>query len=75
MHNNTGLGEARNSIIVRTADMLIAIAGKYGTLSEIAFSLAFGKPVVGLFSWENIEGIHYRHNPIDAVASAFKLIE
>jgi uncharacterized protein (TIGR00725 family) len=48
----TGIGEARNTIIIRTAQAVIAIGGSYGTLSEIAFALAFGVPVVGLGTWE-----------------------
>ena len=48
----TGIGEARNAIITRTAQAVIAIGGSYGTLSEIAFALAFGVPVVGLGTWE-----------------------
>src|SRR5512137_2804296 len=40
----TGFGEGRNVIIVRTADLLIAVGGEYGTLSEIAFALKAGKP-------------------------------
>jgi hypothetical protein len=47
----TGIGEARNSIITRTAEAAIAIGGSYGTLSEIAFALGFGTPVVGLRTW------------------------
>ena len=42
----TGLGIGRNVIIARTADALIAVGGAYGTLSEIAFALQMGKPVV-----------------------------
>ena len=48
----TGLGEARNLIIVRSAIALIAIAGEYGTLSEIAFSLKLQKPLIGLRTWQ-----------------------
>jgi len=48
----TGLGEARNAIITRTAQAVIAIGGSYGTLSEIAFALRFGTPLVGLGTWE-----------------------
>ncbi|MGH7601866.1 MAG: TIGR00725 family protein, partial [bacterium] len=44
----TGLNDARNVIIARSADGVIAVDGEYGTLSEIAFSLKFGKPVIGL---------------------------
>jgi uncharacterized protein (TIGR00725 family) len=48
----TGLGEARNVIIARASDALIAVGGSYGTLSEIAFALKFGKPVISLDSWK-----------------------
>lgn len=48
----TGLGEARNAVIARSADALIAVGGEYGTLSEIAFSLKIGKPVYGIGTWE-----------------------
>jgi uncharacterized protein (TIGR00725 family) len=48
----TGLGEARNLIVVRSSDAIVAIGGQYGTLSEIAFALRFQKPVVGLNTWE-----------------------
>ncbi len=50
----TGLGEARNAVIVRTAQALVAIAGGYGTLSEIGFALKLGKPLVGLHTWQPI---------------------
>ncbi|MFQ6106416.1 MAG: TIGR00725 family protein [Thermoplasmata archaeon] len=47
----TGLGYARNAVIAVASDVLIAIGGKYGTLSEIAHALNLGKKVVGLGSW------------------------
>jgi uncharacterized protein (TIGR00725 family) len=47
----TGVGEARNAIIVLSADAVIAIDGEYGTLSEIALALNNGKPVVGMSTW------------------------
>ncbi len=47
----TGLGEARNLIIVRTADVVIAVGGEYGTLSEIALARKIGRVVVGLGTW------------------------
>ena len=52
----TGINEARNLAIIRTADALIAVGGSYGTLSEIGFALKAGKKVVGLRSWD-IKGI------------------
>jgi len=47
----TGLGEARNVLVVRAADAIVAVDGEYGTLSEIAFALSARKPVVGLGTW------------------------
>lgn len=48
----TGLGEIRNCLIVRSAEAMIAIGGGAGTLSEIAFALVLGKPVVGIDTWQ-----------------------
>jgi hypothetical protein len=47
----TGIGEARNAIIARTAQVAIAVGGSYGTLSEIGFALGFNVPVIGLGTW------------------------
>jgi uncharacterized protein (TIGR00725 family) len=47
----TGFGPARNIIIVKSSQAVIAIGGGYGTLSEISFALKFGVPVVGLSTW------------------------
>nr|WP_236953750.1 LOG family protein [Methanopyrus sp. SNP6] len=44
----TGLGEARNALVVRAGDAVIAVAGGWGTLSEISLAKKMGKPVVGL---------------------------
>lgn len=52
----TGLGYARNVLVVRAAKAVIAISGEYGTLSEIAFAFNEGKPIVGVDTWE-IKGI------------------
>ena len=52
----TGLGEARNAIIVRVAAGVVAVGGGYGTLSEIAFAMRAGKPVVGIGTWEIARG-------------------
>jgi uncharacterized protein (TIGR00725 family) len=62
----TGLGEARNALVVRAADALIAVGGGYGTLSEIALALKAGKHVVGLGSWD-IEGVERVDTPEAAV--------
>jgi uncharacterized protein (TIGR00725 family) len=52
----TGINEARNLAIIRTSDVLIAVGGSYGTLSEIGFALKMGKKVIGLKTWD-IKGI------------------
>jgi hypothetical protein len=48
----TDMGEARNALVVRAADVVIAIDGEFGTLSEIALALRTGTPVVGIDTWE-----------------------
>ena len=48
----TGLGEARNALVVRAVDVLVAVGGGYGTLSEIGLALRTGTPVVGIGTWE-----------------------
>jgi uncharacterized protein (TIGR00725 family) len=48
----TGLGEARNILVVRSAQAVIAVGGEFGTLSEIAFALKLGIPVIGLKTWQ-----------------------
>jgi uncharacterized protein (TIGR00725 family) len=47
----TGLGGARNIIVVKSAHVVIAVDGSYGTLSEIGYALKNGIPVVGLNTW------------------------
>lgn len=65
----TGLGEMRNALIVRCADALIAVGGGPGTLSEVAFALKTGVPVVALASFE-LDGVIAASGPADAVARA-----
>ncbi|UCD15690.1 MAG: TIGR00725 family protein [Candidatus Omnitrophota bacterium] len=62
----TGLGYARNILVVRAADVVVAVDGKYGTLSEIAFALNEAKPVIGIDTWD-IKGIKKIDNPKDAI--------
>jgi uncharacterized protein (TIGR00725 family) len=69
----TGLSHARNAIVVRSADAIIAINGQYGTLSEIALGLAQGTPVVGLRTWE-ISGLVPAETAEEAVDRALELI-
>lgn len=70
----TGFGIGRNVIIARTADAIIAIGGEYGTLSEIAFALQMGKPVIAINSWE-IKGVIPAGSALEAVEKAFQLLE
>jgi hypothetical protein len=77
----TGLGEARNAIVVRTADAVIAVSGGYGTLSEIGLALKMGCPVVGLGTWElrqegkAVDGVHRAGTPEQAVELALARAE
>jgi len=48
----TGLGELRNGLVARAAEAVVAVGGAWGTLAEIAFARAAGKPVFGVGSWE-----------------------
>jgi uncharacterized protein (TIGR00725 family) len=63
----TGLGYARNILVVRASGFLVAIDGKYGTLSEIAFALNEGKKVLGIGTWA-IEGVVKVKSPKKAIA-------
>lgn len=63
----TGMGDARNAIIANTAVGFVAIGGAEGTLSEIAFALKRGKPVVSLGSWDVDPRVHRAETPDAAV--------
>lgn len=69
----TGLSHARNIIVVRSADAVIAVSGEYGTLSEIAIALKLGKPVISLRSWDSISGVVRVDSPEEAVSRAFEM--
>ena len=76
----TGLGEMRNALIVRSADVVVAVGGEFGTLSEIAFALKTGVPVVGLDSWDlgrkgKPSPIRVAGSPAEAAALAAELAE
>ena len=68
----TGMGEMRNALVVRAADAVIAVGGAYGTLSEIAFALRTGVPVVGVGSWD-LDDVIDAPDPAAAVALALEL--
>ena len=70
----TGMGEARNVIVVRAASAVIAIGGSYGTLSEIALALRAGIPVIGLGTWRLSKDGAFS-DPIIRVGSAAEAVE
>ena len=65
----TGMGQARNVLIVTAAESVIAIGDGWGTLSEIAMARRLGRPVVGLDSW-TVKGLESVDSPADAVRRA-----
>ena len=75
----TGLGEARNALIVRAADAVVALGGGWGTLSEIALALRRGVPVLGVRTWElgrdgaRVAGVRAVDDAQSAVAEALRL--
>lgn len=76
----TGLGEARNLILVLSSDAVIAIDGSYGTLSEISFALLYKKPIFGIRTWRiqqedrEDKGIVFCFSPQEAVQKAITLL-
>jgi uncharacterized protein (TIGR00725 family) len=77
----TGMGYARNVIVVKTGRAVIAVDGAYGTLSEIGHALGDGTPVIGLKTWdlsrngESDSGIEIAGSPAEAVEKALRAAE
>lgn len=69
----TGTGHARNFLVVQAADVLVALHGKYGTISELAIALKLGKPVVSLVKWDVFPEVRHVPEPKEAVAAALTL--
>ena len=75
----TGMGYARNVIVVKSAQAVIAIDGSYGTLSEIGHALQYNIPVIGLNTWSLSKkgqpdySIIPASNPTEAVGKALRL--
>ena len=69
----TGLGLARNVLVVKAADLVIALPGEAGTLSEIAYCLQFGIPVISLGSWD-IKGVIKADTVDDVVTQAKEIL-
>ncbi len=73
LHIVTDMGHARNVILVRSSDAVIAVSGGYGTLSEIAIALKLGIPCVGLRTWELDSRIELKKAPDQAVQYALDM--
>lgn len=67
----TGLGYGRNSLVAMNSDVIIAIDGQYGTLSEIAYGCIYGKKVIGMGTWD-VKGVIQVETPEQAVEEALK---
>jgi hypothetical protein len=67
----SGLGYARNAVVVAAGDAVIALPGEHGTLSEIALALKLGRRVVGLRAWSHLDGVLGADDAATAVALAF----
>jgi uncharacterized protein (TIGR00725 family) len=67
----TGLGQARNNVIVTAADSVIAIGAGWGTLSEIALARRLGRSVVALDTWD-VKGLEVVKTPAEAVKRALE---
>lgn len=67
----TGMGYSRNHLVVMNADVLIAVDGEYGTLSEIAYGCVHGKNIIGIGTWD-IEGVTPVHTAEEAVDKALE---
>lgn len=70
----TGTGQARNLAVVCSGDVVIAVGGEYGTLSEIGLSRKVGRPVVVLESWDLGEHVSVASSPQEVVEAAFGLL-
>jgi len=69
----TGLGLARNILVVLNSNVIIAVDGKYGTLSEIGYALQYKIPVIGLDTWD-IKGISQAKDVSDCVSKLKRII-
>lgn len=68
----SGLGHARNMLVVASGDAVIALSGATGTLSEIALALTLGKTVIAIRAWSHIHGVSVVQTPQEAVQQALR---
>jgi uncharacterized protein (TIGR00725 family) len=71
----TDMGHARNVVLVRSADAVIAVSGGYGTLSEIAIARKINVPCIGLHTWDLDPGVVQADDAVQAVRYALERIQ
>jgi len=75
----TGIGHARNLAVVASGDVVVAVGGEWGTLSEIGLAGVLNRPVVLVGGWRLDHqvrlpsAVHYANDAADAVQTAEKL--
>jgi uncharacterized protein (TIGR00725 family) len=75
----TGIGHARNLAVAASGDVIVAVGGEWGTLSEIALAGVLGRPVVAVSGWrlehsgQLPAGVHYTESAGEAVELAVRL--
>lgn len=70
----TGIGEARNALVARASFCIVAIGDSYGTLSEVALGLQFGKTVLGLAGAARVPGVRHFERAEDAIDGVARLV-
>ncbi len=70
----SGMGEARNVLVVASGDAVIALPGSYGTQSEVALALKLGKKVIGVQAWGDVQGVQVAQTPAEAVELALRAV-
>jgi len=70
----SGMGHARNTIVVASGDAVIALPGSYGTMSEVALALKLGKTVIGMQAWADVRGVQVAQTPAEAVELALAAV-
>jgi uncharacterized protein (TIGR00725 family) len=70
----SGMGEARNILVVASGDAVIALPGSYGTQSEVALARKLGKTVIGVQAWQEVPGVLMAQTPAEAVESALRAV-
>ena len=70
----TGIRSARNYVVAGSALALVAVGGHYGTITEAAFGLNFGKPVIGLHDAPQIDGVQHVGSVEEAIEALLPIL-